>query len=45
MRDFDHPHVLRLLGMAMSRSGTPMVILPFMSQGDLRTYIADPRKV
>ena len=45
MKDFDHPHVLRLLGMAINHKAAPWVILPFMAHGDLRTFVADPRKV
>ncbi|XP_055984786.1 tyrosine-protein kinase Mer [Sorex fumeus] len=43
MKDFDHPNVIRLLGVCieMSSQGVPkpMVILPFMKYGDLHTYL------
>uniref|UniRef100_A0A183IIK7 receptor protein-tyrosine kinase n=1 Tax=Soboliphyme baturini TaxID=241478 RepID=A0A183IIK7_9BILA len=45
MKDFDHPHVLRLLGIAMAHNGTPWVVLPYMAQRDMRSYIADTKKV
>jgi serine/threonine protein kinase len=44
MKDFEHAHVLRLLGIAISHNGTPWTILPFMSNGDLRTFIQDERR-
>ncbi|ELT88535.1 hypothetical protein CAPTEDRAFT_101786, partial [Capitella teleta] len=42
MRDFRHRHVLSLIGIAFDLDGSPMVVLPFMEQGDLRRYILNP---
>ncbi|KAI6217050.1 Protein kinase domain-containing protein [Aphelenchoides fujianensis] len=42
MRGLDHPNVLRLLGICYSADGIPSLITPFMSLGDLRTYVVDP---
>ncbi|KAM9067291.1 tyrosine-protein kinase Mer isoform 2-T2 [Sarcophilus harrisii] len=43
MKDFDHPNVIRLLGVCLEMSSQripkPMVILPFMKYGDLHTYL------
>lgn len=39
MRDFDHVHILRLIGIAQDDDGLPLVVLPFMQNGDLLTYI------
>lgn len=41
MKDFNHPHILRLLGMSIDERGNPMVILPYMANGDLRSYVKD----
>jgi len=45
MKDFNHPHILRLLGMSIDERGNPMVILPYMANGDLRSYVKDKTRV
>ncbi|XP_012945572.1 hepatocyte growth factor receptor [Aplysia californica] len=42
MKDFRHPHVLGLIGLAEKAPGIPYVVLPYMENGDLLTYIRDP---
>ena len=44
MREFNHPNVLSLIGIAM-KGTQPLVILPFMANGDLKTYIREPSRV
>lgn len=39
MKDFWHAHVLGVIGVTFDPDGSPMVILPFMANGDLRKYI------
>ncbi len=45
MKDFSHPHVLTLIGIALDDDGSPMAVLPFMANGDLRSYIINPELV
>lgn len=45
MKKFDHPHVLSLLGISLGHKKEPMVILPFMANGDLRSYVKDKTRV
>ena len=44
MRGFAHKNVLCMLGLVM-KSGKPYVILPYMENGDLKTYVSDPSRV
>ncbi|XP_043931698.1 tyrosine-protein kinase Mer-like [Protopterus annectens] len=49
MKDFNHPNVLGLLGISFENRPDqqipiPMVILPFMSHGDLRTFLITTRQ-
>ncbi|GFO33330.1 hepatocyte growth factor receptor [Plakobranchus ocellatus] len=44
MKDFHHPHVLSLIGLAeraAPEGGAPYVIIPYMEHGDLHTYIKE----
>ncbi len=45
MKDFSHPHVLTLIGIVLDEDGSPMAVLPFMANGDLRSYIINPELV
>jgi serine/threonine protein kinase len=45
MKNFNHPHVLSLLGLCLGFRKEPMVILPFMANGDLRTFVKDKSRV
>lgn len=56
MKDFDHPNVMSLLGFVLpevAKTGEcqpaiiiepPMIVLPFMWNGDLLTYVRDEKK-
>ncbi|XP_003738572.1 hepatocyte growth factor receptor [Galendromus occidentalis] len=41
MKDFNHQNVLRLIGVSFDNNNStdPMIIVPFMANGDLLTYI------
>ena|SRR6218665_1553611 len=39
MREFDHVHVLKLIGIVIDKEEFPLVVLPFMKHGDLLSYI------
>ena len=44
MREFDHPNVLTLIGVAI-QDNLPLVVLPFMEYGDLKSYVSDQKRV
>ena len=44
MKDFNHPHILGLLGVCFDApDGSPYLVLPFMANGSVKTYLKERR--
>ena len=43
MARFDHPNVMKLLGVSISKNTTLLVIMPYMAQGSLLTFLRKNR--
>jgi len=44
MKNINHPNVLGLLGVCLdSENGLPYIVLPFMANGDLKTFLYSKR--
>ena len=44
MKDFHHPHILGLLGVCFDApDGSPYIVLPFMANGSVSTYLKEKR--
>ena len=44
MLDFNHPNVLRLVGVCFdAEDKLPLIVLPYMANGDLRSYLKSKR--
>ena len=39
MMKFDHPNVMKLIGVTISQSKSLLLIMPFMAQGSLLSYL------
>ena len=39
MKDFNHPNVLGLIGLTFDPEGNPLVVLPLMTNGDLKSFL------
>ncbi|XP_077993212.1 hepatocyte growth factor receptor-like [Glandiceps talaboti] len=44
MKDFSHNNVLSLIGVCIKNNGYPMIVLPYMEKGDLKTFLENPNK-
>ena len=43
MIEFDHPNVLKLLGVCVDGGPAPYIIMPLMTNGSLLTYLREQR--
>jgi len=43
MKHFDHPNVLSLIGVSFDKESNPAMVLPFMSNGDVKAYLLSHR--
>ena len=44
MKNFHHPNVLQVLGISLeTEDGLPYILLPYMANGDLRTFLKSKR--
>ena len=44
MLDFDHPNVLKLLGVCFdTETNFPIILLPYMAFGDLKSFLVKKR--
>ena len=44
MKELCHPNVMNLLGVCLDAGPTPYIVLPFMENGDLLSYIKKRRE-
>ena len=43
MTNFDHPNVMKMLGVAITKQKSLYVVMPYMSQGSLLSYLRKRR--
>ena len=44
MKEFDHPNVLNLKGVCLDGGPVPYIIMPFMTNGSLQSYLKENRE-
>ena len=44
MKHFDHPNVMTLIGVCVSIGGGPAIIMPYMENGSLLSYLRNDKK-
>ena len=45
MKDFDHQNVLLLIGVTLQNDRVPLIILPYMAKGDLKSFVSNKDNV
>ena len=43
MQDFHHPHVMTLIGVSFDANHTPSMVMPFMANGSVLSYLKTNR--
>nr|BAA81715.3 protein tyrosine kinase [Ephydatia fluviatilis] len=43
MKDFDHPNILSLIGVCIAIESSPYIVMPFMANGSLLSYLKQQR--
>lgn len=43
MAKFNHPNVMRLLGVCIDKGNTPYIVMPYMVYGSLLSYLKKQR--
>ena len=43
MCSFNHPHVLGMVGICLDTVQSPYLLLPYMANGDLKTFLKNKR--
>ncbi|XP_077991825.1 hepatocyte growth factor receptor-like [Glandiceps talaboti] len=45
MKDFNHINVLSLIGVCIDETSNPLIVLPYMKNGDLKSHVSDSKRV
>ena len=45
IHNFDHPNVISLIGLCLDAGPSPYIILPFMENGSLLSYVKNNRAI
>ena len=43
MRQFNHPHVMGLIGVCLNAGPAPYIVMPYMANGSLLSYLKKER--
>ena len=44
MKSFSHPNILSLIGVCVDAGPTPFIVMPYMANGSLHTYLRAERQ-